>query len=52
MLMPTEPESRRHDYLWALAVPIIMVIVAGLLGLLFFRMLGAGYYRAIFGSVS
>jgi glycerol uptake facilitator-like aquaporin len=53
MQMPPESKSEKKgsDHLWALWVPLIMVLTGGLVGLLMLDVLGAGHLRAIFGRL-
>jgi hypothetical protein len=51
--MPDRSESapKRSGHLWAVAVPLLMIGSAGLVGLLLLDVLGAGYLSAIFGRL-
>jgi len=39
----------KRDHLWALAAPILIGLIAWVVGLLMFDALGAGYFKAFFG---
>jgi hypothetical protein len=41
-------QTTRGGHLWALAAPILMAIIAWLVGLLMFDVFGANYLRGLF----
>jgi len=48
-LMAGKAKGRGH--LWALGAPILMVVIAWLVGLLIWDVFGAGYLTAFFGRL-